>query len=104
MELPTQTEITEALEWYLAEHGPCEMADAVEALADKFDLSAAQRHFQPAERAQPVWTNKVCWARQRLKNMGRLAKTERGVWDLKREQEVGPLAHQPNPLVKQVAA
>ena len=85
LEFPRQGDIEEELQFFLAAHGPCRPSDVYGPLADKFKLTLAQRVHQPGGRSQPVWNNKVAWARQRLKNKGLLAQTERGIWDLKRD-------------------
>jgi restriction endonuclease Mrr len=90
LNLPPLSEVEEALQFHLAEHGPCRIADAREALADKFKLTAAQRIATPRGSSDPVWAYLVRWARQSLKNQGLLAQTPRGVWDLKRESVSTP--------------
>jgi restriction endonuclease Mrr len=104
MEFPLGSEIEEALEWYLAAHGPCRPDEVYEPLADHFQLTTAQRTAQRDHRPEPIWHNKVCWARQRLKNRKRLARTERGVWDLARDGEVLPVSTEVGKPVEQVAA
>lgn len=90
LNFPPMSEIEEALQWYLAEHGPCRSKDVYGPMAMHFKLTFAQAVATPVGSSDPVWRYKVRWARQSLKNKGLLAKTANGIWDVVREEQQKP--------------
>lgn len=78
MPLPDfETLMLPLLRW-VADRGECATRDAIEALADQFQLSDADRRQLLPKSRQPVFENRVYWARTYLKEAGLLESAGRG--------------------------
>ncbi len=91
MAYPAYEEVELPLLKLLYEHGGPEYQmrarDTYEPLADHFGLSVIERSQTRDEllgdgRHEPVWNNRVQWARRKLSEYGYLEKSKRGYWKL----------------------
>jgi restriction endonuclease Mrr len=84
MDYPSQTDVEAALVDELRRRGqPCRPQNLYGILADRFDLSAAQRTAVRPDRGNEfLWNNKVQWARRRLVDDGVMVREPRGLWAL----------------------
>ena len=88
---PPHYEIEDALLSYIFEHGGASFEvraqSTYEPLADHFELTREERTRTRDEelgdgRDEPVWNNRVQWARNELRKQGELAPSRRGYWRL----------------------
>jgi restriction endonuclease Mrr len=86
MPLPSQPRVEVALLDLLRQRGAAGITpeEAYEVLADHFHLSEADRALIMANEGRLHWENRVRYARRRLKDLGHLDGSTRGVWKLQR--------------------
>lgn len=81
--IPTYDQVIEPLLQCLAQHDdPVATRQVYAALADRLELSEAERAELLPSRQQPVYQNRIGWAHDRLKRAGLSASPRRSMWQL----------------------
>jgi restriction system protein len=78
MAIPDFQEVMRPLLEFVSERGECSLREAIDALAERFGLSDAERRQLLPSGRQPVFNNRVGWARTYLKEAGLLEPAGRG--------------------------
>jgi restriction endonuclease Mrr len=83
MDLPNHPDVERALLTLLASHDhPVRPLNVYGQLADRFKLTTEQMKVRRTDRDEPLWNNRVQWARNRLVQHGLMKKGPRGLWSL----------------------